>query len=113
MEVREVEFTQCRKSFDEKPLHGRYAPVSSQLRILCSKILNFGLYFELPLSTEGGIAATLTIASQKYAVLSPFMKRSLSEDDIVMGFTADITCVIVWYGMTTVIINTAALRLIT
>ena len=55
-----------------------------------------GLYFEPPLSTEGGIAARLTIASQKYVVLIPFMKRNLSDDVIMIGFTDDITWVIVW-----------------
>ena len=53
------------------------------------------MYLEPPLSTDGGIAVTLTIASQKYAMLSPFMKRSLSEAVIITGLIAEITKVIV------------------
>ena len=64
--------------------------------ILCSRVRTDGVWPELPLRTEGMIAMTLTIASQKYAVLRPLMKRSLSEDVIAIGFKVDITNVIVW-----------------
>lgn len=69
---------------------------SLEATVLCSRIVGFGLYLELPLSTDGGIAARLTIASQKYAVVSPFIKSSLSDAVIVIGLSVEITYVIVW-----------------